>query len=287
MRNIDMRSHSSVCQGSCTFQKPWYCMQFRNFEILPDPHWPQLAPERCQARATAMFSPAVGQNPAHSFWANTKSLLILSLLWRAGHLTFLLSHFPAQYACTRQNQPSCILYRSKTDLSSRTQVAVGADLMPCSDRLRHFGQSLIGSQGTHTLVAVLTLPFDYLVCKQMPFNGSINLCSTRGVQAQLRPLSMAALQRSSSSVQLSNVFVSNVQTQKGEIALDSLGQNVKESSSRQKNIILRGMTGKTPWKRGLVSAPLVKTLQKVSGLWERDYTHAICPGPKFFPHAEG
>ena len=74
----------------------------------------------------------------------------------------------------------------------------------------------------------------------------------------------------SSSAQLSNVFISNMQTQKGEIALDSLGQNVKESSSRQQNFILTGRTGRTPWKRGLVSAPLVKTPQKLSGTWERD-----------------
>lgn len=95
------------------------------------------------------------------------------------------------------------------------------------------------------------------------------------------------IQRRSSSVQLSNAFVSNMQTQKGEIALDVLGQDVKESSSRQNNIILRGRIGRTPRKRGLVSTPLFKTLQKATGTWERDYTHDFYPGHKFFPRAEG
>lgn len=59
-----MRSHPSVCQGSCTFQKPWCCIQFGTVRFLPDAHWPQLAPKRCKARATAVVPPAEGKKPS-------------------------------------------------------------------------------------------------------------------------------------------------------------------------------------------------------------------------------
>lgn len=54
----------------------------------------------------------------------------------------------------------------------------------------------------------------------------------------------------------------------------------------QQSIIVRERTERIPWKRGPVSTPLVKALQKVSGTWERDYTHDFYPGPNFFPHAD-
>lgn len=77
-----------------------------------------------------------------------------------------------------------------------------------------------------------------------------------------------------------------MQTQKADNVLDSLGQDVKEALSGSKTIF-RERTGRAPWKKGLISTPLVKTQQKVTGVWERDHTPDFYPRLKFFPHAEG
>lgn len=75
-----------------------------------------------------------------------------------------------------------------------------------------------------------------------------------------------------------------MQTQKGEIALDRM---LKKALAGSRTLFSEEGQEELHGKRGLISAPLVKTLQKASGTWERDYTHDFYSGPKFSPHTEG
>lgn len=127
-----------------------------------------------------------------------------------------------------KNQPSCVLCRSKTDLTFRTQVAIRADFIQCSDRQRHFGEITYDKSG-HIFYS--SSPSHFCLCSsQNPCLLTLTYVTQGRPSSTRRPLKHDGnIQKCCIFAQLSHVFISNMQTQRDKLLLDSFGYNLKKA----------------------------------------------------------
>lgn len=147
-------------------------------------------------------------------------------------------------------------------------------------------RSLMVNQGTY-FIAALSLTFDCSSLQNPCLLTCSLTCATQGRPSLTRrPLKHDSnIHKCCSSAQLSCVFISNMQTQRDKLLLDSLGHNLKKALVCSRTLSSEKGQEELHGKEGQYPDHWLKPCRKRQ-TWERDYTHDFYPGPNFFPHAD-